>query len=161
MNYKTATEIPEAVRAALEAASLFANKSVRVIDDNHDLNNEQAMEKDLREKGMVLALSPCLRSSRSDKAARRTLKDMLYAVAVRTNTTVNSRAGGTQIDHQAAVEAVEAALQAAGNEVEGTINGLELGNGESISELVKDDDGVITHQVFFLVPVLTPTKGAA
>jgi len=140
-------QVRTAIRTALLAAAPFAARSVLTILDDGSSAVAQAMEEQLRTRGMVLVATPFLGSEVRDKPQGRVLERATLAIHIRTNPAVNASSTGAQIDPDDAVDAVISALIALGLP-EAALEGLEPGEGEKLTELVPGDIGLLTTAVY-------------
>lgn len=129
------------------AAAPFAARSVVCILDDGTAANTQAMEEQIRAKGMVLVITPILGSSLRDPAKGRSLERATVSVHVRVNPSVNTLSSGAQIEPEDAVDAVISTLLALG-QPDAALDGLEPGDGERLTELVPEDSGLLTTAVY-------------
>lgn len=156
----TAAEVRPALKSALEAASPFQAAGVLAIPFDGDMDANEAMEAQLKDRGLVLGLTALLASRNEAKVPGRLLERAFFAINVRENPKINQGDGdqAAGLDHDNAVDAVISLLVSlgAGNT---SLSGLEPGNGEIVRQLLSGssaDPALKTTAVYFSVPILRP-----
>lgn len=140
----TTKEVRTRVKAGLEADTLIQAQAIPVVIDNGETGEDSEQEQALKDKRMVLVISPVVTSEGRSQAAARIVESITWAVSVR-------RSKKCTVDHDDACDAVIRALL--GLIKADTLPGLALGADGTIRQLAKNDAGLLTTQILFTVPL--------
>jgi hypothetical protein len=142
----TTKDVRTTVKAALEAIAPFAAEGISAVIDNGESGEDSEQEQALREKRMVLVISPVVTSEGDARAAAggRVRESLSWAIIVR-------RSKKCTIDQDDACDAVIRALL--GLAKAGTIADLTLGADGTVRQLVKNDAGLLSTNILFTVPL--------
>lgn len=163
MSAPTAAQVRPALQTALQAALPFTTHTILALFDNNTKEDRVDFEAQLEDKGLVLAISPLMSSRFGGMAARRTKETAIWMVEVRQNPTVCARPNKPQLDHDNCVDAVIKTITSIGDEINGTLPGLQVGtasdpgdNNSLVRQQIQNDAGLLTTAVYCNLTLTLP-----